>query len=58
MNGTYNQIDFNPVPINIFGKCPQCKCKHSKIQWGWHGVYYDMICKNGHSWTYKFNETE
>ncbi len=38
-----------------FGNCPDCYSPNNKIQWGWHGVYYDMICENGHQWKYNFS---
>ena len=45
------------VPIKLFGKCPKCDGS-SKIVWGWHGVYYDLICKNGHLWTFNFKRKQ
>jgi len=43
----------NP-PTNAYGNCPQCKSPHNKIIWGWHGVYYDLVCENNHVWKYNF----
>ncbi len=50
----YEEIQFKPVPALIYGKCPMCSCENSKIVFGWHGSYYDMICENGHQWKYTF----
>ena len=44
--------------IDRFGDCPECGANKSKIVWGWHGVYYDMECPNGHVWTYGFKENK
>lgn len=41
-------------PTDQFGECPKCGVEESRIMWGWHGVYYDLVCVNGHEWTYKF----
>ena len=50
-------ITNNNKPTDQFGKCPKCQTPDNKIQWGWTGVYYNMICKNGHYWTYSFNKS-
>ena len=49
---SYESLGVNPT--EEFGKCPHCDEELSKIVWGWCGVYYDLICKNGHSWKYEF----
>lgn len=48
----YNSLDAEPT--SYLGSCPECGAKESKIVWGWDGSYYDMICSNGHDWTYTF----
>ena len=58
MTNIYSEITFKPVPTEIMGRCPKCKCDNSKIVWGWHGVYYDLVCENGHSWTYNFKKEQ
>jgi len=42
------------APTDQFGPCPFCSVEQSRIIWGWHGVYYDMVCMDGHTWTYYF----
>jgi len=46
--------DIKSKPTDRFGACKECKSEKSKIIWGWPGVYYDMLCPNGHLWTYNF----
>lgn len=41
-------------PTSRYGPCPECGDESSLIVWGWHGIYYDLQCKNGHDWTYTF----
>lgn len=50
----YERISNKPVSAELYGKCPKCHTDRSKIMWGWHGIYYDMVCENGHDWTYYF----
>lgn len=47
-------IENQNAPIDKFGPCPKCGATLSKIVWGWHGVYYDVVCSDGHLWTYQF----
>lgn len=56
MPNLYDKITDAPVPTEIVGYCPKCKTDNSKIIWGWDGIYYDLICSNGHFWTCKFKE--
>jgi len=42
------------APTDAYGNCPICKSPNNKISWGWHGVYYDLVCENNHIWEYKF----
>ena len=30
--------------------CPGCE-KEGLIFWGWAGVYYHLVCPEGHQWT-------
>ena len=46
----YLENNNKPLPKT---KCPKCHSLNNKIQWGWSGVYYDMICENGHLWKKK-----
>ena len=50
----YNEWPNKPLPPGTFGNCPICQTKELKIIWGWQGVYYDLLCKNGHDFTYNF----
>jgi hypothetical protein len=54
---TYKNNPNKPVLMEKFGKCPICNCEFSKIMWGWNNIYYDMLCENGHEWTYKFDNS-
>lgn len=44
----YLDTQVEPMPIEKVGKCPKCGSDKSKICWGWAGVYYDLVCENGH----------
>lgn len=46
----YDSLDVESLSL----LCPKCGAEKSKILWGWPGVYYDMVCSNGHDWTYEF----
>jgi len=54
----YNFISFKPVPVERYGKCPECGSSNSKITYGWDGVYYDMVCENGHLWIFCFKDSK
>ena len=53
-NNTFNII--NNKPTDIFGICSKCQSGNIKIVYGWHGVYYDLICKNNHNLHYSFKD--
>ena len=57
-NKTYLEIPFKELPIKKFGICPVCQSSHSKIMWGWAGVYYELICEKGHQRKYNDNRRE
>ncbi len=48
----YNAIKSEAT--NKFGKCPKCNSEKSKIFRGLLGIYFSMICPNGHDWIYTF----
>lgn len=48
----YHKLKVGTVPDM---ECPICEGK-SKITWGWTGVYYDMVCENGHDWKYRHRD--
>ena len=52
MMDLWNEINIDPTAL--YGKCPFCSACISKIVWGWAEVYYDMLCPNGHIWTFYF----
>ncbi len=47
ISNSYLENKNKPLPNT---KCRKCLSKNNKIQWGWAGVYYDMICEYGHIW--------
>jgi hypothetical protein len=54
----YRKTKSKPVPVDKFGKCPKCRAEKSKIFWGWDEMYYDLICENGHYWSYDFKKVK
>lgn len=50
--------ELNVTPIEEYGPCHECGFPKSKILYGWHGVYYDLMCPRGHVWTYHFPRTD
>lgn len=48
----YNAIKLEAT--DKYGKCPKCNSKKSKIFRGLPGIYFSMICPNGHDWIYTF----
>lgn len=54
MGKRYDENRNKPLPVELCGPCPECGSEENKIQWGFHGVYYDLVCLNEHLWTYNF----
>jgi len=58
MGKIFEENKNDPIPVDLVGRCTECGSEKNKIQWGWHGAYYDLVCENDHIWTYVFSKQE